>query len=45
MALYCDGISISAARANSASFLEMGMVFDMISVKFTNCIDMKSTFK
>lgn len=36
VAWYCVGISINAARANSASFLDAGMYFDMMSVKFTN---------
>lgn len=35
-ALYCEGISINAARANAVSFREGGMFFDIISVKFTN---------
>lgn len=36
VALYCDGISISAARANSVSFLDWDTLFDIISVKLTN---------
>lgn len=36
VALYWDGISIKAARANSASFLEWSIFFDIMSVKFTN---------
>ena len=43
VALYWDGISISAARANSASFLERSIFFDIISVKFTNCKSQKNT--
>lgn len=35
-ALYCEGISINAARANAASFRDGGMFFDIISVKLTN---------
>jgi len=35
-ALYWEGISINAARANAASFREGGMFFDISSVKFTN---------
>lgn len=36
VALYWEGISINAARANSASFLERSIFFVIISVKFTN---------
>lgn len=43
VALYWDGISISAARANSVSFLERSIFFDIISVKFTNCKSQKNT--
>lgn len=35
-ALYWEGISINAARAKAASFLEGGTFLDIISVKFTN---------
>lgn len=43
VALYCEGISIKAARANSASFLERSIFFDIISVKFTNYRRHKNT--
>lgn len=36
VALYWEGISINAARANSVSFRDEGIFFDIISVKFTN---------
>jgi hypothetical protein len=36
VALYWSGISIKAESANSASFLDRSMFFDIISVKFTN---------
>lgn len=36
VALYWDGISIKAARANSVSFRFESTFFDIISVKFTN---------
>lgn len=36
VALYWAGISIKAARENSASFLDRSILFDIISVKFTN---------
>ena len=36
VALYWEGISIKAASANSVSFLDRSMFFDIISVKFTN---------
>lgn len=38
VALYWEGISIRAERANSVCFLDRSTFFDMISVKFTNCI-------
>jgi hypothetical protein len=37
VALYWEGISIKAESANSASFLDRSVFFDIISVKFTNC--------
>ena len=43
VALYWEGISISAARANSVSFLDLSIFFDIISVKFTNCKSQKNT--
>ena len=36
VALYGEGISINDARANAASFGEVGMFFEIIAVKFTN---------
>lgn len=36
VALYCDGTSISAERANSVSFRDCCAFFDIISVKLTN---------
>ena len=36
VALYCEGISIRAERANSVCFLVSFTFFDIISVKFTN---------
>ena len=44
VALYCVGISINADNANSASFLSAAMLFDIISVKFTNCMKIKYSF-
>jgi hypothetical protein len=41
VALYCVGISINADNANSVSFLSAAMLFDIISVKFTNCIRLR----
>lgn len=38
VALYCEGISINAERANSVSFRDWGTDFDIISVKLTNWI-------
>lgn len=38
VALYCKGISINAAKANSASFWAKGTFLTMISVKLTNCV-------
>lgn len=43
VALYCKGISINAAKANSVSFSGRGIFLDMISVKFTNCMLQKNT--
>ena len=37
VALYWEGISIRAARANAASFFDISLLVDIISVKFTNC--------
>lgn len=36
VALYWNGISMSAARANAASFFDASVLSDMIFVKFTN---------
>ena len=36
VALYWNGISMSAARANAASFFDSSLLSDMIFVKFTN---------
>jgi len=36
VALYCGGISMRAESANSVSFRDCSLFFDMISVKFTN---------
>ena len=44
VALYWEGISIRAARANAASFFDMSLLVDIISVKFTNCNSLPISF-